>query len=51
MKKIDKQEIEIVCKNNLSFDEQIQKIEKITGLFVDIASHYHIEKIKNNGLK
>jgi hypothetical protein len=51
MKKTDKQEIEIVCKNNLSFEEQLQKIDKITGLFVDIATEYHVKKIKNKGLK
>jgi hypothetical protein len=47
MKKEIKQEIEIVCKGNLTPEEQLQKVEKITGLFVDIATTYHVEKIKN----
>lgn len=46
MKKIE-QEIEFVFKNELSFEEQIQRVNKMNNHFVDIATNYHVNKIKS----
>ena len=50
MKK-DEQEIVVVCTGNLSFEEQLERVEKINDIFVDIAVKYHIDKIKEKGTK
>ena len=43
----DKMEIKIVAsKKELSFEEQLKRVEKINDTFVDIAVKYHTEKIK-----
>jgi hypothetical protein len=47
MNKPVEQKIEIVHKGNLNFEEQIKKIEKMNSIFVDIATDFHVNKIKN----
>ena len=39
-------EIEVVFKSNLSYEEQAKRIERVNEIFVDIATDYHIKKIK-----
>ena len=41
-------EVEVVYSDNLSFEEQIERVKKFNDIFVDIAAKYHIEKIKND---
>jgi len=39
-------EIEIIYKNTLSHEEQLKRVDKINDIFVDIATRYHVERIK-----
>jgi len=48
MKK-DEQEIVIINKQDLTFEESIERINKINDIFVDIAVKYHVDKIKEKG--
>lgn len=50
MKK-DEQEIVMIYKDDLSFEEQLERVKKIREIFVDIAVKYHIDKIKEKGTK
>jgi len=40
-------DVEIIYTGNLSFEEQLERVKTVNGIFVDIAANYHIEKIKN----
>lgn len=50
MKK-DEQEIVMINKQDLSFEESIERIKKINDIFVDIAVNYHVDKIKEKCTK
>ena len=48
MKK-DEQEIVMINKQDLTFEESVERIKKINDIFVDIAVKYHVDKIKEKG--
>lgn len=48
MKK-DEQEIVIINKQDLTFEESVERIKKINDIFVDIAVQYHVDKMKEKG--
>ena len=48
MIKNDDQKIKVIFKDDLTFEQQIALVEKVNNIFVDIATNYHVNKIKND---
>jgi hypothetical protein len=44
-------EVKVIFKNDLSFEDQQKRVDKINDIFVDIATRYHVEKFKEKQTK
>jgi hypothetical protein len=50
-KKKEEIKVNIIKVGNLSFEEQLERINKFNDAFIDIAVKYHVDKIKEKSTK